>query len=33
MPEFVLKYADGRGQLHQQVASATSEKERREKYS
>jgi type IV pilus assembly protein PilC len=33
MPDFVLKYADGRGQIHQQVASATSEKELREKYS
>jgi type IV pilus assembly protein PilC len=33
MAEFVLKYADGRGQIHQQVASAGSEKELREKYS
>src|SRR5580692_10661992 len=33
MPDFVLKYADGRGQIHQQVASAASEKELREKYS
>src|SRR5450432_2966719 len=33
MPDFVLKYADRRGQIHQQVASATSEKELREKYS
>src|SRR5579883_1433968 len=32
MAEFVLKYADGRGQIHQQVASATSEKEVRDKY-
>jgi type IV pilus assembly protein PilC len=31
--DFVLKYADGRGQIHQQVASAGSEKELREKYS
>jgi type IV pilus assembly protein PilC len=33
MAEFVLKYADGRGQIHQQVASAASEKELRERYS
>jgi type IV pilus assembly protein PilC len=33
MAEFVLKYADGRGQVHQQVASAASEKELRERYS
>src|ERR1700736_3676141 len=33
MADFVLKYADGRGQIHQQVASAASEKELREKYS
>jgi len=33
MPDFVLKYADGRGQIHQQIASAASEKELREKYS
>jgi type IV pilus assembly protein PilC len=33
MAEFVLKYADGRGQIHQQVASAPSEKELRERYS
>ena len=33
MAEFVLKYADGRGQIHQQVASAASEKEVRERYS
>ena len=32
MADFVLKYADGRGQIHQQVASATSEKEVRDKY-
>jgi type IV pilus assembly protein PilC len=31
--EFVLKYADGRGQIHQQVASAGSEKELRDRYS
>ena len=33
MAEYVLKYADGRGQVHQQVAAATSEKELRERYS
>jgi type IV pilus assembly protein PilC len=33
MAEFVLKYADGRGQIHQQVASAGSEKELRDRYS
>jgi len=33
MADFVLKYADSRGQIHQQVAAATSEKELREKYS
>jgi type IV pilus assembly protein PilC len=33
MAEYVLKYADGRGQIHQQVASATSEKEVRDRYS
>jgi type IV pilus assembly protein PilC len=33
MAEFVLKYADGRGQIHQQVANAASEKELREHYS
>jgi type IV pilus assembly protein PilC len=33
MAEFVLKYADGRGQIHQQVASANSEKELRDRYS
>ncbi len=32
MAEYVLKYADGRGQIHQQVASAVSEKEVRERY-
>jgi len=31
--DFVLKYADGRGQVHQQVATAGSEKELRERYS
>ena len=33
MAEFVLKYADPRGQIHQQVATAASEKELRERYS
>src|ERR1700675_1030933 len=33
MAEFVLKYADGRGQIHQQVAMAASEKELRDKFS
>ncbi len=33
MAEFVLKYADGRGQIHQHVASAGSEKELRDRYS
>jgi type IV pilus assembly protein PilC len=32
MADFVLKYADGRGQIHHQVAAAASEKELREKY-
>ena len=32
MADFVLKYADGRGHIHQQVASATSEKEVRDRY-
>ncbi len=32
MADYVLKYADGRGQIHQQVASAGSEKELREQY-
>ena len=31
MPDYVLKYADGRGQIHQQVAAASSEKELRER--
>ena len=29
MADFVLKYADGRGQIHHQVATAASEKELR----
>ena len=33
MPEYLLKYADPRGEIHQQVASAASEKELREKFS
>src|ERR1700694_3528292 len=33
MADFVLKYADGRGQMHQQVATAGSEKELRERFS
>ena len=33
MAEYVLKFADGRGQIHQQVASAGSEKEVRERFS
>jgi len=33
MADFVLKYADARGQIHQQVATAGSEKELRDKYS
>src|SRR5215467_6382676 len=33
MADFVLKYADGRGQIHQQVATAANEKELRERYS
>src|SRR3984885_3144426 len=32
MAEFVLKYADGRGHIHQQVATAGSEKEIRDRY-
>ena len=32
MAEFMLKYADARGQIHQQVAEASSEKELREKF-
>ena len=33
MAEYVLKFADGRGQIHQQVATAGSEKELRDRYS
>lgn len=33
MAEFVLKYADPRGEVHQQVAEAISERELRERYS
>jgi type IV pilus assembly protein PilC len=33
MADFVLKYADSRGQIHQQVAAANSEKELRDRYS
>ncbi len=33
MADFVLKYADSRGQIHQQVAAASTEKELREKFS
>ena len=33
MAEFVLKYADPRGEIHQQVVSSASEKELRDKYS
>jgi type IV pilus assembly protein PilC len=32
MGDFVLKYADGRGQIHQQVATADSERELRDRY-
>src|SRR5579883_1581077 len=32
MAEYVLKYADSRGQIHQQVALAVSEKEIRDRY-
>ncbi|MEO7143663.1 MAG: type II secretion system F family protein [Bryobacteraceae bacterium] len=32
MSEFVLKYADSRGEMHQQVAEAATEKELRERY-
>jgi len=32
MPEYMLKYADARGEVHQQVAIAGSEKEVRERY-
>ena len=33
MAEFVLKYADPRGEIHQQVAEAAPEKEMRDRYS
>ena len=33
MAEFVLKYADARGEIHQQVAEAGSERELRDRYS
>jgi type II secretory pathway component PulF len=33
MAEWVLKYADTRGEIHQQTASAVSEQELRERYS
>jgi type IV pilus assembly protein PilC len=33
MADFILKYADSRGQIHQQVATAGSEKELRDKFS
>ena len=33
MAEFVLKYADPRGEVHQQVAEAPSEKELRDRFS
>jgi type IV pilus assembly protein PilC len=32
MADYVLKYADGRGQIHQQVAAGGSEKELRDRY-
>src|SRR6476646_4747760 len=32
MSDWVLKYADARGEIHQQVAQATSEQEVRERY-
>src|SRR6185295_12091628 len=32
MPEFTLKYADARGEIHQQVAEADSERELRERF-
>src|SRR5882757_9427589 len=32
MSEFVLKYADARGEIHSQVANATSEQELRERF-
>ncbi len=33
MAEFVLRYADPRGQMHEQVADATNEREARERLS
>jgi type IV pilus assembly protein PilC len=33
LPEFTLKYADPRGEIHQQVAEAASEQELRDRYS
>jgi type IV pilus assembly protein PilC len=33
MPEWTLKYADSRGEIHQQVATASSERELRDRYS
>ena len=33
MAEFVLKYADPRGEMHHQVAEAGSERELRDRYS
>jgi len=33
MPDFVLKYADARGEIHQQVAQAGSEQELRDRFS
>ena len=33
MAEWVLKYADPRGEIHQQVAEAASEREVRERFS
>lgn len=33
MAEFLMKYADARGEVHQQVAEAVSEKELRDKFS
>src|SRR5437764_241630 len=33
MPEWTLKYADARGEIHQQVATANNERELRDRYS
>lgn len=33
MAEFLLRYADGRGQMHEQLAEATNEREARERFS